>query len=205
MTIPDLSFAQGLPFREHTFEDTETLFSAGGKPVRLFLVAEGCIRLQRPLRSGASAIMQRARTGDWLAESSLFSDRYHCDAISQGITRTISVSKRELLAAFDKDPRRSMKFSVLLAEHLRRLRGMHEIVRVRSARDRVLHWLWLEAKGKPATLRLDQTWTQVADEIALTREAVYRAVAELKQLGIVRQRGEMLWINAAKSVGAVPK
>jgi CRP-like cAMP-binding protein len=199
MNSPDLSFAKGLPLKLHTLTDDEILFAAGQKPTRLFLVADGCVRLLRPLRTGASAVMQRARAGDWLAESSLFSDRYHCDALAQGAARIISVSKRELLAAFETEPQRWMMFSIMLADHLRRLRGMHEIVRVRSARDRVLQWLWLEAKGKPATLRLDQTWTQVADEIALTREAVYRAVSDLKKLGVLKQRGQVLSIHSQKA------
>jgi CRP-like cAMP-binding protein len=198
MNVLDLSFAARLPHRSRKLADEEILFSAQQKPTRMFLVSEGCVRLVRPLRAGASAVMQRARVGDWLAESSLFSERYHCDAVAQGAASVISVSKRDLLDAFRQDSGRSLMFCELLAHHLRRLRGMHEIVRIRSAQDRLLQWLLLQASGNPATFHLDQTWTQVADEIALTREAVYRAVAELKRSGVLKQRGQTLRIDPSK-------
>lgn len=110
----------------------------------------------------------------------------------------ISISKRDVLAAFATDPKRSIAFCELLSTQLRRLRGVHEIVRIRSARERVLQFLLLQASGTPPQLQVDQTWTQVADEISLTREAVYRAVADLKRTGALKQRGEMWLINATK-------
>src|SRR3954463_11221225 len=125
MNILDLSFDTQLPHRSRKLADEEILFSAQQKPTRMFLVSEGCVRLVRPLRTGASAVMQRARVGDWLAEASLFSDRYHCDAVAQGAARVISVSKRDLLDAFRLDSGRSLQFCELLAHHLRRLRGVH--------------------------------------------------------------------------------
>ena len=198
MTLLEHSFAVGLAFRTHELRDKQVLFAARQKPSKLFLVSRGCVRLVRPLRHGADAVMQRARAGEWLAESSLFSDRYHCDAIAQGTSEVISIDKRDVLAAFKKDPQRSVAFCELLSKQLRRLRGVHEIVRIRSARERVLQWLLLQATGAPPQLRVDQTWTQVADEISLTREAVYRAVAELKRSGALKQRGQTWLIDANK-------
>jgi len=194
----DQSFAAGLPVRTQSLSDEQSLFAARQKPTRMYLVSEGCVRLVRPSRTGTSAVMQRARAGEWIAESSLFSDRYHCEAIAQGKSQVISVGKRDLLDAFERDPPRSLQFCELLSNQLRRLRAVHEIVRIRSARDRLLQWLLLQATGNPPVFRLDQTWTEVADEISLTREAVYRAVSELKRGGALKQRGQTWLIDATK-------
>lgn len=192
------TFAAGMSFRKHALSDKQALFTARQKPSRLFWVSQGCVRLVRPLRHGANAVMQRAQAGEWLAESSLFSDRYHCDAIAQGPSEVISISKRDLLRALQEDPGRSIAFCELLSKQLRRVRGIHEIVRMRSARERVLQWLSLQATGQPPQLRLDQTWTQIAEEISLTREAVYRAVAALKRSGALKQRGQNWFIDTSK-------
>jgi len=192
------SFAAGMAFRKHVLTDKQVLFAARQKPSRLFFVSQGCVRLVRPLRHGANAVMQRAQAGEWLAESSLFSDRYHCDAIAQGTSEVVSVSKRDLLMALEEDPGRSIAFCELLAKQLRRVRGIHEIVRIRSARERVLQWLLFQASGNPPQLPSDQTWTQIAEEISLTREAVYRAVAELKRSGALKQRGNSWFIDVSK-------
>ncbi|MFL6619704.1 MAG: Crp/Fnr family transcriptional regulator [Povalibacter sp.] len=186
-------FAAGLADRHHHLADGQRLFAAGQKPTRMFVVAQGCMRLTRPLRTGSNAVMQTARKGEWLAESSLFSSSYHCDAIARGTTELVSVSKRDLLTQFACEPWRYESFCKLLADHLRKLRGLHEIVRLKSARERVMEWLLLQAAGRPANLRLDQTWSDIAEELALTREAVYRAVASLTKSGALERRGEA-WI-----------
>lgn len=133
--------------------------------------------------------MQLTRANEWVAEASLFSDRYHCDAVASEPTTLVSVSKQSLLKRFDEDSQSAIAFASILAAQLRTLRQMHEIVRVRRAEDRVLAWLTLHARGTPLSLELDRTWTEVADELALTREAVYRTLSVLKRAGRVRIDG----------------
>ena len=94
------AFAAGLPSRHHHLSDGQRLFASGQKPTRMFVVVKGRVRLTRPLRTGNNAVMQTARAGQWLAESSLFSNSYHCDGIARGTTEVVSVSRRELLARF---------------------------------------------------------------------------------------------------------
>ncbi len=182
-------FALGLPQRSHRLDANECLFVAGRRATRLFYVRSGAIRLVRTTEKGADAVMHVARAGEWVAEASLFSDTYHCDAFADEPTILVSISRASLIERFERDGKSALEFARMLAANLRALRQMHEIVRVRRADDRVLTWLRLRGAGQPGALELDRTWTQVANELALTREALYRALARLRRAGRVQIDG----------------
>jgi CRP/FNR family transcriptional regulator, dissimilatory nitrate respiration regulator len=174
-------FATDLPRRRESFADGEAIFVAGRRASRLYFIESGCVRLLRALPNGAQAVMHSAVAGDWVAESSLYSDRYHCDAVADGASTLSSVSKAALLKLFEAEPQRCLEFSRVLAHRLRHLRAMHEIVRMRKAEDRVLHWLHLHASGEPPVVHLRQSWSRIAEDLALTREALYRTLSALKK------------------------
>lgn len=189
MNSSTFRFAAGLPQRSHRLDANECLFVAGQRATRLFYVRKGAIRLVRTLENGANAVMHVARAHEWVAEASLFSDKYHCDAFADEPTTLVSLSKQSLIEHFESNGKSAVEFARMLASQLRALRQMHEIVRARRADDRVLTWLQLRAAGEPPALVLDRTWTQVADELALTREALYRALARLRRNGRARIDG----------------
>jgi CRP/FNR family transcriptional regulator, dissimilatory nitrate respiration regulator len=64
----------------------QALFRSGDRTVGLYEVIKGKVRLVRIDRSGQEAILQVAMPGDTLAEASLFSSTYHCDATAVGET-----------------------------------------------------------------------------------------------------------------------
>ena len=189
MTMDAFGFTAGLPIRSHPFEAGDSVFRSGGRVTRMFFVSEGLVHLLRPLESGTSAIMQVARRGAWLAEASLFSSRYHCDARSAGESVLLSVSKAELITRLASNADQAMGLARWMALHLRELRQLHEIVRVRSAKARVLRWLEWKSEASGDHLTLERTWSEVADELALTREALYRVLADLKRMGKIRVDG----------------
>jgi DNA-binding Lrp family transcriptional regulator len=45
------------------------------------------------------------------------------------------------------------------------------------------------------TLSLDATWKQVATEIGLTHEALYRALRRLEQSGAIERNGSQVRLN----------
>jgi CRP-like cAMP-binding protein len=178
-------FAASLPHKREFIADGKCVFSAGQRVSRLFFVEAGTVRLLRVLPDAASATMHTATAGEWIAESSLYSERYHCDAVADGTSVVSSVSKRAVLELFEAEPQRCLQFSRLLAMRLRELRSMHEIVRMKKAEDRVLHWLRLNAEGDPPVIPLRKSWSRIAEDLALTRESLYRTVAVLKREGRV--------------------
>lgn len=59
------------------------LFRQGDTSFGIFLLVNGRIRLQRITPDGAAVSIHLARPGELFAEASLFSERYHCDAVAE--------------------------------------------------------------------------------------------------------------------------
>ena len=70
---------------ERKLEAGKALFHSGSKTVGLYEVLNGTVCLVRADRSGREAILQKASAGDILAEASLFSSTYHCDAVAKTV------------------------------------------------------------------------------------------------------------------------
>jgi CRP-like cAMP-binding protein len=165
----------------------EALFRQGDPATCIYRVTRGRIRLLRHLKEGTSVVVQLARPGETFAEAALFSDRYHCEAIADTPSAVTVLPKTGLLTALSADQGLCMDFAQGLAEQVRDLRTRLELRNIRSASERILTWLRLQTTGVPPTVWLDRPWTQVAPEIGLTAEAVYRSLAALEQQGrIVR-------------------
>ena len=76
----------------------------------------------------------------------------------------------------------------LLAREIMRLRTRLEQRNIRSARERVLHFLALDAGADGRTVRLRRTLKELAAELGLTHEAFYRALADLAADGEIERR-----------------
>lgn len=122
MSSSAFQFAAGLPQRSHRLDASECLFVAGQRATRLFYVRKGAVRLVRTTENGASAVMHVARANQWVAEASLFADKYHCDAFADEPTTLVSFSKTALIEHFERDGKSAVEFARMLASQLRALR-----------------------------------------------------------------------------------
>jgi CRP-like cAMP-binding protein len=166
----------------------EALFHQGDAASGIFEVEEGQLRLIRHTVDNRPVVLHTARAGDLFAEAALFADAYHCDAVAADASRVRVYPKRELLAAFRGDPALGERFMAVLARQVHALRARLQERNIRSARARVLHHLALAAGADGRTVRLDGTVMDLAAEIGLTHEALYRTLAALEKAGAIARR-----------------
>ena len=164
----------------------EVLFRLGDKTIGLCEVMAGRVRLARFDRSGHEVVLHVAGAGETLAEASLFSPQYHCDAIASTKATVRVYPKREVLAAFERNPKAARAFSAALAHQVMDLRTRIEQRNIRSARERVRHFLTLNAKAR-RVFELRGTLKDLAAELGLTHEALYRTLAALERSGEIRR------------------
>lgn len=170
----------------------EALFRQGGRTEGLLKVVTGQVRLVRVDRSGREVVLHVAGPGETLAEASLFSAQYHCDAIASTNATVRVYPKREVLAAFDKDPKAAQAFSATLAHQVMHLRTRIEQRNIRSAGERVRHFLTLNAGADGRTIQLHGTLKDLAAELGLTHEALYRTLAALEHSGEIKRKGSTI-------------
>lgn len=159
----------------------EVLFRQGEAVAALYRLRTGRIRLVRNLEDGTSVVLHVANANETFAEASAFADSYHCDALADVASDVVSMPRSEFLAALASDRDAALGFARLLAGQVRDLRARAELRSIRAAPERIMAWLRMRATGNPPIAAIDRTWTEIAAELGLTREAVYRALAVLER------------------------
>lgn len=178
----------------------EALFHRGDKVASLFEVVDGHVRLSRIDRAGHEVLLYIAGAGETIAEASLFSPVYHCDAAASTAATVRAYSKPAVLASFDKDPKAAQAFTAMLARQIMNLRTRVEQRNIRSARERLRHWLRVNVGADGRTVTVAGTLKDVAAELGLTHEALYRALAALDRNGeIKRGRGRITLLRTGRS------
>lgn len=158
----------------------ESLFRQGDRATAIFRVESGRLRLVRHLPDGSLVTLHVARHGESFAEAALFSDRYHCDAVAEVDSVVVVLAKRDLLVGLRQDPEAALAFAAQMSRQVRDLRLRLELRNIRSAAARLEMWLHLQADERGRVVPA-QSWTEIATELGLTREAVYRALARLQR------------------------
>ena len=177
---------------ERTLKAGQHLFHVGDRTVGLYEIVEGTVRLVRVDRSGREAILQAAGAGETLAEASLFSPTYHCDAIAPTAARVRLYPKTVLLKELERDPKIARAFAAMLARQVMTLRTRLEQRNIHSARDRVLHYLAVNGDPRMRTVVLTGTLKDLAAELGLTHEVLYRTLAEMASRGEIERRRQTI-------------
>lgn len=178
----------------------ETLFRLGDKTAGLFEVVSGRVRLSRVDRSGREVILYVAGVGETIAEASLFSPSYHCDAIASADALVCLYAKTAVLSAFEKDPKCAQSFTAMLARQVMSLRTGLEQRNIRSARERVRHFLRVNAGADGASVELRGTLKDLAAELGLTHEALYRTLATLERAGEIKRGKGKITLRRLRSI-----
>ena len=165
----------------------EPLFHLGDKTSGLYEVLAGRVRMTRVDRSGRETVLYVSGAGETFAEASLFSPAYHCDAIASTDAVVRVYPKSAVLEAFAKDPKAVQAFTATLARQLMGLRTRLAQRDIRSARERVRHFLALNTAADGRTVALRGTVKDLAAELGLTHEALYRTLAALEKTGEIRR------------------
>jgi CRP-like cAMP-binding protein len=176
---------------ERRLDRDEALFRQGEPTTAVFLIVRGRLRMVRNLASGDRITIHTGRAGELFAEGSLFSDVYQCDAIAAEPTRVRACSKAEMLAAIGGSPSTMLALLELITRSLHLARAMRELRNIRSADDRVLQHLHLSA-SKDGTIIFDRPLLEVAEDLGLSHEAYYRALATLADAGAIKRTGRTI-------------
>lgn len=177
--------------RQRRLAAGDCLFRQGDRAQAIFRVEQGRLRLVRHLADGRTVTLHVARAGDGLAEAALFAGQYHCDAVAEVDSSVAVIARAPLLAALRGDAEASLAFAADLSRQVRSLRWQLELRNIKSARERLLAWLQLQADAH-GVVASDRPWTVIAPELGLSHEAIYRALARLQVERRLRRRKDRI-------------
>jgi len=159
-------------------ETGETLFRLGDPLRGVFCVVAGEIRLVRRARNGMEIVLQRSR-GGFFAEASFDTKVYHCDAVVAQPGAVLRFPAQAFRAALATDVMFRNAWMVHLAREILKLRAQCERLGLKSAAQRIVHYI--ESEGADGIVTLTESRMAWAAELGLTHEALYRALAKLRR------------------------
>jgi CRP-like cAMP-binding protein len=169
-----------------------TVFRTGSPAHSVFYVESGTVRLLRHGRQGEEVALHEARAGEFFAEASLDSARYHCDAVASAPSELLQVPLDALRALLDEDRAFSGQWIALLARQLRAVRTRVERLSLKSAAERVRHLLVSEGRGVCCEVVLNGTLKDLARHLGLTHEVLYRTLAAMEREGLIERGNGVL-------------
>ena len=152
------------------------LFRSAAPVFEMFLVTSGQIHLCRHTVHGVEMVLQRAMPGMVVAEASAYSDSYHCDAIAATGCILLTLPKPVFLSAMASDPDLAATWAATLAHGVQAARFKSEIRSLPRVADRLDAWL-----GEGNQLPEKGHWQDVANELGISREALYRELARRRK------------------------
>jgi len=156
-----------------TLSAGESLFLTGDEVAFVYRVRSGRIALNRTTPKGTALLLQTAREGDVLAEASAYSARYHCDANGLESCSVEAVSRADFARALSSDRDLAEAWGRRLAHAVQDARMKSEIRTLKTVAERLDAWL----SGKDAALPPKGRWQELASELGVSREALYRELA----------------------------
>jgi CRP/FNR family transcriptional regulator, dissimilatory nitrate respiration regulator len=172
----------------------EYLFQKGDTASHVYTVLDGSVRLVRYSLAGHAISMHTARSGDSFAEASLFSPFYHCDAEAILPSTVACYNKEKVLDILQAHPEKSKSLIALLCRQVRSLRALLEVRSIRSAHDRILHFLLLQADSETMTVNVSGTGKEMAQDLAMAHETFYRTLAQLEKEGKIQRTSSTIKI-----------
>ena len=178
----------------------ETLFRQGDKVTAIYFVEAGRLRLERRTFDGRLLILGTTPADEFFVEAALFSDFFHCDAVASEASRVRVYPKAAVLNALRTDPASAMSFLKLVSHQIVGLRQQIELMKVRSAKQRVMLYFDFHAGPDGRTVNLPGPLQDIASELGLTRESLYRTLASLERAGAIERADARILLK--KSLGA---
>jgi CRP-like cAMP-binding protein len=164
-----------------SIERLKNVFIKGDTPTWLFYLVSGSVSLNRCLENGTSCALQHIQRG-FVSEASLFASVYHCNAVAQSESVLLAFPIAEFRQAFDEPDFRDFWIQSLSHE-VRRLRTQVERLSLKTAAERILHYLESEGEyNRQISHKSKKDWSA---ELGITHEALYRALSELERKGLI--------------------
>jgi len=177
MLCPFIDLLEDTPARTLHVAANEMVVDRGETVVSLFIVKSGMVHLLRFQENGDAVVLQRAGEGAVVAEASVFAETYHCAVVAVQASRLLVYPMAKVGALLAQNPNAALAYSRHLAGEVREARKRAEILALKTVSARLSAWLtWnhglLPARG---------TWHHVADEIGISKEALYRELSKRRQ------------------------
>ncbi|MCO6460133.1 MAG: Crp/Fnr family transcriptional regulator [Saprospiraceae bacterium] len=183
------------------YKKGQYLFTQFSRPVGLFCIYTGKIKLSTIGTDGKEQIIRLAKDGDIIGYRALMTEEHHrLSAIALEDSSVCLIEKDFFVKLAFQEPQLSKRVFKLISEDLRKAEEQIVSLSQKNVRERIAEALLflkatygLEADGKTLSVRLSRE--DFADYIGTSTESVIRLLSELNSSGIIELVGKKILIN----------
>ena len=165
----------------------------------VFALKEGRIHMVRYTCEGNLVIFRIVRAGDSFAESALFTETYQCNAVAEKPSRIICYPKKIVWQAMENQPDLALNLLPKLVQTSQSLKNLLELRSIRSASDRILQYLFFSLVPGQSKVSFDRSYKDIATELGLSAEVLYRSLADLEKSGMIQRKGREIQLLVSQS------
>lgn len=177
----------------------QNLFIAGDSPRCIYGVANGCLKIVREGPEGESVITRVVRPGNIVGIREVFGEfKYSRTSVALKDSEVFSIDARSIFELLSRSPAVSLQFMKIFCNELARLEKRIENDLYKPARNRVAAVIYelftLFADEGQTTFEPPLNRRDIAELADVTPETVSRAVADLRQNGVLETQGAVFHI-----------
>lgn len=166
----------------------QLLFHAGQAVENLHFLLSGEVHLVSVMPDASVTVVRRVRGGEFVTPSALSDERHGCDARTIVASVVVQLPVPAFRTALRESGDLSANLVTMLARALERQDARLERLRLKYARDRVLHYLVCEGPTQLTHGRV----RALADELGMAAETLTRVLSELRAAGVVVGEGRCI-------------
>jgi len=170
----------------------QILFQQGEFVESIFFVEVGQIRLVT-FTDHQTITYSLAEADEVFAEAALFEETFACTAIADILSRVAAIPKPLFLQVLHQSPQLNEIYLLQLSYRVSNLKSSLMLRSIRSARERLLHYLSQQVEADGKTIILRRSLKDLAHEIGLDPDVVSRGLTQLQRDGIInRQKAKII-------------
>lgn len=183
------------------FKKGQYLFTQHSRPMGLFCVYSGKIKLSTVGSDGKEQIIRLAKDGDVVGYRAIITDeKYRLSAIALEDSSVCLIEKEFFLDLAMKEPKLSRQVFKLISNDLKRAEEQIVSMSQKSVRERTAEaLLFLKAtyglENDNQTLNIRLSREELADYVGTTTEGVIRILSDFKGSGIIDLSGRKIIIT----------
>jgi len=180
--------------RQFSINKDDALFQRDDTVEALYYIIDGELIALRYQRDGKPAVMMRHVAGEMFAPASMNMSVYPCSAMAIMPSTLLKIPLKTLHECLVNYPEFSSYYIQSLAENLKKQCARSERLRLKSTRERVLHFIHCESpSGTEITLTCPTSkW---AEELGVEPESLYRTLKNMEKEGVIQRNKRFIQIN----------
>jgi len=168
----------------------DEVFHLGQETRCIYRVTYGHVQLFRDDFEGNRIMLHQAFSDQFFAEASINAKQYHCTALCLSDTELQAINIEHFKKLLNS-PDFSAAWINHLSSELRRQRARAERLNLKTAVEKITHYILTEGNGR-GELVINNSLTEVAQIIGLSRESLYRTLSKMKKNKQLQQSKEHL-------------